>query len=123
MSYIKQMFESHPVNPSSDHAVGIECIIACYSCAEACNACADACLGEKEVAQMVECIRDCNDCADVCFRDRALDLALHPDGQDARRGAIAGLPRGMRRHLCEAWQNNGALPGLRRGLPTLRAGL
>src|SRR4051812_6889715 len=66
MSYIKQMFETHPVNPSSDHAVNIECITASYACAEACNACADACLGEKDVSAMVRCIRDCNDCADVC---------------------------------------------------------
>ncbi len=67
MAYIKQMFEKHPVNPSSDHAVAIECITATYSCAEACNACADACLAEKNVAEMVDCIRDCNDCADVCL--------------------------------------------------------
>jgi len=67
MSYIKQMFDSHPVTPSSDRSVALECITACYSCAEACNACADACLGEKDVAQMIECIRDCNDCADVCL--------------------------------------------------------
>ena len=67
MSYIKQMFETHPVNPSSDHAVAIECITACYACAEACNACADACLGEKTVAPLLECIRDNIDCADVCL--------------------------------------------------------
>lgn len=67
MSYIKQMFDTHPVTPSSDRAVAIECITACYSCAEACNACADACLGEKEVAKMVECIRTNNDCADICL--------------------------------------------------------
>lgn len=67
MSYIKQMFDTHPVHPSSDRAVAIECITACYSCAEACNACADACLGEKEVAEMIGCIRNCNDCADVCL--------------------------------------------------------
>ena len=67
MSYIRQMFETHPVNPSSDHAANIECITACYACAEACNACADACLGEKNVAELVQCIRDNNDCADVCL--------------------------------------------------------
>ncbi len=67
MSYIKQMFETHPVNPSSDHTVNIECITAAYACAEACNACADACLGEKDVAAMVECIRHCIDCADICL--------------------------------------------------------
>src|SRR5881398_1590729 len=67
MSYIKQMFDTHPVNPSSDHAVMLECMTACYSCTEACNACADACLGEKQVADLIECIRDNNDCADVCL--------------------------------------------------------
>ncbi|CAN5220079.1 four-helix bundle copper-binding protein [soil metagenome] len=67
MSYIKQMFDTHPVTPSSDRAVAIECITACYSCAEACNACADACLGEKEVAHMIDCIRGCTDCSDVCL--------------------------------------------------------
>ena len=67
MSYIKQMLETHPVNPSSDHAVLIECITASYACAEACNACADACLGEENVAHQVRCIRECTDCADVCL--------------------------------------------------------
>ncbi len=65
MSYIKQMFDSHPVHPSSDRAVAIECITACYSCAESCNACADACLGENNVRDLIDCIRNCNDCADV----------------------------------------------------------
>jgi hypothetical protein len=67
MSYIKEMFAAHPVNPSSDHGKIIECITACYSCTEACNACADACLGEENVAHQVPCIRSCNDCADVCL--------------------------------------------------------
>src|SRR6188768_3304245 len=67
MSYIKQMFDTHPVHPSSDRAIAIECITACYSCAEACNACADACLAEKEMDHLRECIRDNNDCADVCL--------------------------------------------------------
>ena len=67
MSYTREMFDTHPVKPSSDHDTAIECITACYSCAEACNACADACLAEKEVAKMVPCIRDNNDCADVCL--------------------------------------------------------
>jgi hypothetical protein len=67
MSYIKQMFEMHPVKPSSDHGIAIECITACYSCHEACNVCADACLAEEDVAHQVHCIRDCLDCADVCL--------------------------------------------------------
>lgn len=67
MSYIKQMFETHPHKPKSDKAVAIECITACYSCGEACNACADACLGEKDTAHLVRCIRENLDCADVCL--------------------------------------------------------
>lgn len=67
MSYIKQMFDTHPHNPKSDHAKAIECITACYACHEACNACADACLGEKDVAHQVACIRKNLDCADVCL--------------------------------------------------------
>ncbi|HEY4283438.1 MAG TPA: four-helix bundle copper-binding protein [Chthoniobacterales bacterium] len=67
MNYIEEMFETHPVKPTSNHPVSIECIAACYACTAACNACADACLGEKDVAAMVDCIRDCNDCADVCL--------------------------------------------------------
>jgi hypothetical protein len=67
MSYIKQMFDSHPVTPSSDRKIALECITACYACAEACNACADACLGEPMgVGELVSCIRHNQDCADVC---------------------------------------------------------
>jgi hypothetical protein len=67
MSYIKSMFAAHPHSPSSDHAVAIECITACYSCGEACTACADACLGEENVQHQVHCIRTDLDCADICF--------------------------------------------------------
>src|SRR3954463_12405088 len=67
MSYIKSMFAAHPVRPSSDQAVAIECITACYSCAEACNACADACLGEENVKHQVTCIRLDLDCGEICL--------------------------------------------------------
>lgn len=67
MSYIDQMLSSHPVKPSSDHKLAVECITATYSCAEACNACADACLGEKEVHHQIACIRLDQDCADICL--------------------------------------------------------
>src|SRR5688572_24294364 len=67
MSYIKQMFESHPHDPKSDHGIAIECITACYSCHEACNACADGCLAEDDVAHQVTCIRRNLDCADICL--------------------------------------------------------
>lgn len=67
MSYIQQMFESHPFDPASDHTTACECITACYACAEACNACADACLGEENVAAQRACIRLDLDCADICL--------------------------------------------------------
>jgi hypothetical protein len=67
MSYIKQMFSTHPVDPSSDHSKAIEAITAVYSCAEACTACADACLGEEDPKEMRDCIRSCTDCADICI--------------------------------------------------------
>ena len=67
MSYIRQMFESHPHDPSSDHAKSVECITACYACHETCNACADACLSEDDVTHQVACIRKNMDCADVCL--------------------------------------------------------
>jgi hypothetical protein len=67
MSYIKQMFAAHPVDPSSDHSKAIKCITAAYSSAEACNACADACLGEEDPASEVQCIRTSLDCADICL--------------------------------------------------------
>ena len=67
MSYIKQMFETHPHKVKSDHDKAIECITACYACHEACNACADACLAEEDVASQVSCIRNNLDCADVCL--------------------------------------------------------
>ncbi len=67
MSYIRQMFESHPYNPASDHTKAVECITAAYSCHEACNACADASLAEKNVQHQVACIRKDLDCADICL--------------------------------------------------------
>jgi len=67
MSHIRQMFDTHPVKPSSDRTKAIECITACYSCAEACNACVDACLAEENAQHMVACIRTNEDCADICL--------------------------------------------------------
>lgn len=67
MSYIRQIFESHPIDPSSNHDVDIECIAACFACSEACNVCADACLAESNLAELVGCIRNNLDCADICL--------------------------------------------------------
>lgn len=67
MSYIAQMFASHPVTPASDATKATECIATCYACAEACNACADACLAEKDLTAVRRCIRKNQDCADICL--------------------------------------------------------
>ncbi|MGC1479613.1 MAG: four-helix bundle copper-binding protein [Chthoniobacterales bacterium] len=88
MSYIKDMFASHPVEPESDRAVAIECITACYSCAEACNASADACLGEKNVADLVSCIRTDQDCADVCLTTAKIVSRLTATDRDLVGGVL-----------------------------------
>ncbi|MDB6112219.1 MAG: uncharacterized protein JWR69_3969 [Pedosphaera sp.] len=66
MSYIEQMFETHPRKLAQDDALWIESITATWSCAESCAGCADACVGEDHVETLRRCIRMCQDCADVC---------------------------------------------------------
>ena len=66
MSYIEQMFDTHPRKLPQEDRTWIEGITASWSCAETCGACADACLGEDQVETLRRCIRLCQDCADVC---------------------------------------------------------
>jgi|SRR5581483_8347792 hypothetical protein len=66
MSYIEQMFETHPRKFAQNEGLWVESITATWSCAESCVACADACLGEDQVEMLRRCIRLCLDCAEVC---------------------------------------------------------
>lgn len=67
MTYAAPLEQANPSKPSVDMNVLLECIQACYDCAQACTADADADLGEQQVQTMIRCIRLCLDCADVCL--------------------------------------------------------
>ncbi len=67
MTYAAPIDQANPSKPSVDANALVECIRACFDCAQACTADADADLGEQQVQAMVRCIRLCLDCADVCL--------------------------------------------------------
>src|SRR5258708_26684917 len=67
MAYAAPLEQANPSKPSVDENALVECIRACFDCAEACTADADADLGEQQVQTMLRCIRLCLDCADVCL--------------------------------------------------------
>jgi hypothetical protein len=60
----REMITTHPRPALRDGLV--ECINACYDCAQVCNICADACLSETSAANLVRCIRLNLDCASIC---------------------------------------------------------
>jgi hypothetical protein len=66
VTHAKQILETHPTGSPIDAEVLVECIEACFDCAQSCTADADADLAENEVATMIRCIRLCLDCTDVC---------------------------------------------------------
>lgn len=67
MTYAAPMIQGNPSKPSVDVNALVECIRACYDCAQACTADVDADLGEQHLQEMVRCIRLCLDCADLCL--------------------------------------------------------
>jgi hypothetical protein len=72
MTYAAPMSQANPSKPSVDADALVECIRACYDCAQACTADADADLAEPELREMVRCIRLCLDCADLCLATGAI---------------------------------------------------
>ena len=44
----------------------VECIEACFDCAQTCTSCADASLAEEMVEHMRRCVTMCLNCSDVC---------------------------------------------------------
>lgn len=63
------MFQTHPRGAQVQNQPALlECIAACFGCAQGCTACADAdaCLGEPDVGMVIHCIRLNLDCADIC---------------------------------------------------------
>jgi len=109
MSYIKSMFAAHPVKPSSDQGVAIECITACYSCAEACNACADACLGEENVKHQVKCIRLDLDCGVVCLATAKIVSRLTATDKDLVGAQLRACATACRICAAECEQHAGKM--------------
>ena len=66
MTYAAPLQQANPSRPSVDANALVECVGACFDCAQACTADADADLAEPQVQMMIRCIRLCRDCADVC---------------------------------------------------------
>ena len=67
MTYTAPLAQANPSKPSLEVDALVECIRACFDCAQACTADADADLGEQQLHEMLRCIRLCLDCADVCL--------------------------------------------------------
>ena len=66
MSYAQQMIQTHPSGAALDQNTLVECIGACFDCAQASTACADACIAEGDIGMLGRCIRLDLDCADIC---------------------------------------------------------
>ncbi len=67
MTYASPLAQANLSKPPVNEDALVECIQACFDCAQACTADADADLAEPQVQEMIRCIRLCRDCADVCL--------------------------------------------------------
>jgi hypothetical protein len=67
MTYAAPLEKANLSKPYVDETALVECIRACFDCAQACTADTDADLAEPQVQAMIRCIRLCLDCADVCL--------------------------------------------------------
>ena len=72
MTYAAPLARANPSKPAVEVDALVECIQACFDCAQACTADADADLAEPQVQPMIRCIRLCLDCADVCLTTGAI---------------------------------------------------
>lgn len=70
MTHAQQMLQTSPSGAAVDASTLVECIEACFDCAQSCTAFADVCLGEDDPKALAPCIRLNLDCADVCERSR-----------------------------------------------------
>ncbi len=86
------------------------------ACIAACENCATACLQEQDVKMMARCISLDRDCADICALTRL-------GARSAPAARVRGNLQSLRRRVRETRCPHAALPGVRRGVPPLRAGL
>jgi hypothetical protein len=103
-----------------------KCIEACLECAQVCTACADACLSEDSAAELTTCIRTHLDCADVC--DATGRVLSRHTGYDANvtRAVLEACAAAFKACGDECGQHASMhehCPGLRGGVPPLRAGV
>src|SRR5919112_96089 len=59
MTQARRMIETNPSGPAVDAEALVECIEACYDCAQ-------ACLGDRDIQMLIRYIRLDHDCADMC---------------------------------------------------------
>lgn len=126
MSYARQLLDSYPGTAMADAGVLTATIDALNDSAQACTACADGDLAEHNVADLLTCIRLCLDCADVCYRHRSRhqppDKRWRPV-REALAGGLGGDLEELRSRMRQACSDARAPPDMRRGLPSVRAGL
>lgn len=92
MTRVQEMVQSNPNGALVDEATLVECIDACFECAQTCSACAEAGVGEQDANPLVKCIRDDLDCADICVATgNVLSRQMDPDaGNSGARGGLRG---------------------------------
>lgn len=64
--HILEIMQTHPGTTSPVSTALVQCIEACFDCAQTTVACADACLAEPHVGELVQCIRINLECSDIC---------------------------------------------------------
>ena len=122
---VQEMLRTHPSSIADADTIS-HCIEECFACAQSCTACADACLGEEQVAQLTRCIRLNLDCADVCeATGKIVSRQTQPQPELVRTmvQACAEACPPLRRGVRAPRRAPRALPGLRRSLSPLRAGV
>ncbi len=65
--HILEIMKTHPGTASRMSTPHIQCIEACFDCAQTTVACADACLAEPNPAPLARCIRINGECSDICL--------------------------------------------------------
>ena len=127
MTYAAPMIQTNPSKPSVEANALMECIRACFDCAQASTADADADLGERKVQAMVRCIRLCLDCTDMCLatgRILSRQTAFDPFVARAALRSCAQVCK-VCGDECEVARTSRhcPLPDVHGGVPPLRAGV
>ena len=126
MSYARQMLDACRRTFNVDAGLLAATIDTLNDCAQACLADTGCDLSEQNVTELVRCIRLCQDCADVCTAAAAVtSRQTDPDANVTKPllEACEGRLQELRRRVRAACPDARALPGLRRSLLALRAGL